>query len=162
MFKNHYGGQYNQLKLEELPLYDDNNRSLFTSNKISTLLHQSRFIVGFLEGELPPELLDQRERSTFVNVSSYADSQAAANSVARLQAEITLNSLYEVIQNSEFDNQTKKDLLDDVDALKKAEKPDEPKLKAFASKLAKKLMTVGEKILCEVIFRLLSQKMGET
>jgi len=161
IFKEHYDEQYKQMELEDLPLYDNHNRSLFTSNKISTLLHQSRFIIGFLEGELPPELLDKRERTTLVNVSSYADSQAAANSVARLQAEITLNSLYEVIKNSEFDDQTKSDLLNDVDDLKGIGKSDESKLKAFATKLAKKLIEVGERISTEVIFRLLSQKIGE-
>ena len=159
--KKHYEEEYNQLELEDLPLYDGEGRMLFTSNKLSTLLHQTLAIIGFLEGELPPGLLASKDRETIVNVSSYADSQAAANSVARLQAQITLDSLYQVIQNTLVDDTIKTELLDDLKDLKGPLEPDQSKLKAFATKFAKKLQEIGENAASEVIYKLLSSKMGE-
>ena len=159
--KKHYEEEYDRLQLEDLPLYDDQGKSLFTSNKLSTLLHQTHAIIGFLEGELPPELLASKDRATIVNVSSYADSQAAAHSVARLQAQITLDSLYQVIQNTEFDDTMKTELLEDLKELKEAPEPNQSKIKAFAKKFAKKLQEIGENVASDVIYKLLSSKMGE-
>ena len=160
-FKKHYEKEYDQLELEDLPLYDEQGKMLFASNKLSTLLHQTIAIVGFLEGELPPGLLASKDRGTIVNVSSYADSQAAANSVARLQAQITLDSLYQVVQDTDFDNTLKTELLEDLKELKDAPEPDRSKLKNFAIKFTKKLQEIGENVASEVIYKLLSSKMGE-
>lgn len=53
-FEDYYPRQYKQLNIEPLPLYDANKTELFTNEKLSTLLHQSEFIVAFLKGSLPP------------------------------------------------------------------------------------------------------------
>ena len=162
VFKEHYAKEYEKLELEDLPLYDDHGQSLFTANKLSTLLHQAQTIIGFLEGELPPELLAQKDGSTIVNVSSQADSQAMANSVAQLQARITLDSLYQVVQDTDFDRQIKDELLRDIKELKESgQEPNQSKLRSFATKFVKKLQEIGENSASEVIYKLLSSKMGE-
>jgi len=162
IFKQYYSEAYAQLDLEDLPLYDDDGKSLFTANKLSTLLHQSQSIVGFLEGELPPELLAPKEKSTVINVSSYADSQAMAKSVARLQAQITFESLYQAVESTEFDNIIKDEILKDIRELKASdEEPNQSKVKSFAKKLFKKLQEIGENVASEVIYKLLSSRMGE-
>ena len=160
-FKKHYTTDYDQLQLEELPLYDDQGKMLFVSNKISTLLHQTQAIIGFLEGELPPTLLDKKERTTIVNVSSHADSQSAASSVAQLQAKITLDSLYQVIQSTEFNDKIKTELLEELKEIEKTPETSGSKIKSFATKLAKKLQEIGENVTAELLYKLISKQMGE-
>lgn len=162
VFKQHYSEEYEQLDLQDLPLYDSEGKSLFTSNKISTLLHQAQAIIGFLEGELPPDLLAPKDISTVINVSSYADSQAMSKSAAQLQAQITFDSLYQVIQSTEFDKQIKDEILKDINDLKESDgEPNQSKVKAFATKLFKKLQEIGENVASEVLYKLLSSKLGE-
>ena len=162
VFKEHYAKEYEKLELEDLPLHDDQGKDLFTANKLSTLLHQTQFIIGFLEGELPPELLARKDGSIIVNVSSQADSQAMANSVAQLQAQITLDSLYQVVQDTDFDKQIKDELLRDIKEIKESgQEHIQSKLMSFATKFAKKLQEIGENVASEVIYKLLSRKMGE-
>ena len=160
-FKKHYQEEYELLELEDLPLYDKQGQIMFNANKLSTLLHQTNAIIGFLEGELPPALLASKDRGTIVNVSSYADSQAAANSVARLQAQIALDSFYQVIQDTDFDDTLKRELIEDLKELKNSPEPDRSKLKNFAIKFANKLQEIGENVASELIYKLLSSKMGE-
>ena len=160
-FKKYYDEKYEQLELEDLPLYDERGQMLFTSHKLSTLLHQTFALIGFLEGELPPELLASKDRGTIVNISSFSESQAAANSVASLQSQVTLDSLYEVIHNTDLDNTIKTELLEDLENMKRDVAPDRSKLKAFAIKFVSKLQEIGENVANEVIYKLLSSKMGE-
>ena len=160
-FKKQYAKEHEMLGLEELKLFGKDGEMLFRADKLSTLLHQTKSIIGFLEGELLPEFVAKRERSTIVNVSSYADSQSASQSVAKVQAEITLNSLYQVIENSGIGEEQKSELLDELKELKKEKNPDQSRLKSFSVKLFKKLIEVGENVASEVIYKLLSSKMGE-
>lgn len=51
--KSDYPTMFEQLQLEELPLYDEEGKERFTVGKLSTLLHQSKSVVAFLEGQLP-------------------------------------------------------------------------------------------------------------
>ena len=160
-FKQQYREEYEKLGFEELNLYGENGEMLFTANKLSTLLHQTKFIIGFLEGELHPDLLAQREKSTIVNVSSFSDAQATARSVAHLQTEITLNALSQAINNTKIEQKIKNELLNDLKELNQLRQPDQSKIKAFSLKLFRKLQEIGENLASEVIYKLLSSKMGE-
>lgn len=51
--KSDYPTAFDQLRLEELPLYDEEGEERFTVGKLSTLLHQSKSVVIFLESQLP-------------------------------------------------------------------------------------------------------------
>lgn len=51
--KSTYPTKCEQLGLEDLPLYDAEGKEQFTVSKLSTLLHQSKSVIAFLEGQLP-------------------------------------------------------------------------------------------------------------
>jgi hypothetical protein len=55
----------------------------------------------------------------------------------------------------------KTELLEDLKELKEAPEPNQSKIKAFAKKFAKKLQEIGENVASDVIYKLLSSKMGE-
>jgi len=50
--KSTYPTRFEQLRLEDIPLYDAEGKEQFTMSKLSTLLHQSQSVVAFLEGLL--------------------------------------------------------------------------------------------------------------
>lgn len=49
-FKSTYPTEFQNLKLEDLPLYDAEGKEQFTADKLSTLLHQSRQVSAVLQG----------------------------------------------------------------------------------------------------------------
>ena len=55
-------------------LYDDNGQELFTANKLSTILHQSQAIIGFLKGQLPIAMIEKPSES-IITISAHAASQ---------------------------------------------------------------------------------------
>jgi len=52
-FRTLFSNEYSKLDLEEIELYGKGGRELFTSDKLSTLLHQSKSALSILESRAP-------------------------------------------------------------------------------------------------------------
>lgn len=158
-FKSHYTSDYDQLNLEEVQLFDDDGKMLFTGDKVSTILHQAQAIVGVIKGMLPPALMINPGGTTIL-VSSQASSQASSKATAEVHFNLIMEGLSQAIQESEIDQESKDSLNSEIDQLKSLPNPDESKLKAFATKFGKKLQEVGENVAIGVIDSWLRNQIG--
>jgi len=158
-FKSSHPEEYSQLGLEEVALYDEQGNELFTRRRLSTILHQAQSVVGVLKGLLPPALIENPGGTTIL-VSSQAASQSSAESTAQVQFTLVMEALAQTIQNSELDQKTKNELINDIDQLKNLSEPDESKIKALSTKLGRKLQEMGENVAIGVIDSLLRSRMG--
>ena len=158
-FKSIFPEEYKKLDLEDLPLYDNQTREMFTANRISTLLHQSQAVVGILKGMLPPKLIENPGGIT-IAVTSQSSSISEAKAFAKIQFTLVLDGLSNTIQASKLNNKSKKELLKELDELKNMSIPDESKIKKFASKFFNKLVEVGEDIAAKVIANFLKSQIG--
>lgn len=156
-FKSSYRKEYEELGLEEITLYDEHGKERFTARKLSTILHQAQAVVGMLKGLLPPQLI-QSPGGTTILVSSQAAAQSSAK--AQLQFTLTMEGLEQAIQESQLDQSSKDELKKDIDELKNLCTPDESKIKAFASKLGRKLQEVGENVAIGLINSWLKSQIG--
>ncbi len=158
-FKSLYLDEYENLGLEELKLYDSEGKYLFTTNKLSTVLHQSQAVIGVLKGHLPPAFIENPGGITIL-VSSQASSQSSAKATAQIQFTLVMEGLGDAIQNSDLDQTTKDELISEIENLKNLQNPDDTKIKAFATKLGKKLQEIGENVAIGVIDRWLKSQIG--
>jgi len=158
-FKSYYPKEFQQLGLEDLPLYDTERKEQFTVNKLSTLLNQSQAVIGVLKGLLPPSLIENPGGIT-IAVSSQAASLSAATASAKVNFTIVLEGLYKAIKQSEIDQKTKDELLKELEDLKNLPHPNESKIKAFGTKLGKKLHEISEKIIIKFIVEFLKSQMS--
>jgi hypothetical protein len=151
-FKSSFPEEYGQLGLEEISLYDAGGREQFTANKLSTVLHQAQAVVGVLKGLLPPALIENPGGTTVV-VSSQAASHSSASSTAQVQFTLVMQGLSRAIQESELDEQTKAELTNDINEMENDPRPNESKIKSFATKFGNKLLEMGQEIAIDVIER---------
>jgi len=158
-FKSSYPKEFQQLGLEDLPLYDAERKEQFTVNKLSTLLHQSQAVIGVLKGLLPPSLIENPGGIT-IAVSSQAASLSAATASAKVNFTIVLEGLYKAIKQSEIDQKTKDELLKELEDLKNLPHPNESKIKAFGTKLGKKLQEISENMFSKIIIEFLKSQMS--
>lgn len=159
-FKSHYPSEFAQLGLEELPLVGAEGKELFTASRLSTLLHQSQAVVGFLKGQLPPRLFET-PGGISIALSSQAGSLATSTASTQVQFAVVLEGLGQAVQESELDEQTKDELLKELEELRGLSEPTESKIKAFATRLVEKLLKVGQDLLIVVLTNWLRSQMPQ-
>jgi hypothetical protein len=157
-FEKDYPEDYNQLNLEELPLYDEAGEAKFTQDKLSTLLHQCQAIVGVLRGSLPPHLLENPGGTSLV-VLSQSYSQSTAQSSSDIKFSLIIENLSQVIKETKLEKKAKEELLADLCELQSPANQNESKIRAIASKLAGKTYKAGIDITSEVITKLILSQM---
>lgn len=154
-FIQHFRDEFKQLGLEELPLFDDNGNMLFTYDKLSTLLHQTQAVMGFLKGILPPNLTIREPRTVIYSISSSGDSTAQASAVAENQVQITIDIFFKIINELDFNQAAKQEILQELNELKKSRKPDVSKLRQLVQKFTDKIYNLGSDKFVDFITKLI-------
>lgn len=159
-FKQHYLNDFNKLGLEELPLFDAQGNMLFTSDKLSTLLHQTQAIIGFLKGLLHPDLYEKDNSIKIFQISSSGDVVAQASSFAENQIQISVDIFLKVINDLDFDPDSKREIIQELNEIKNSREPSASNLSQLAKKISDKFIESGADKLNEFIFKLLVTYMG--
>jgi hypothetical protein len=159
-FKKLFLDDFAQLGLEEIQLFDSMGNALYKTDRLSTLLHQAQAVIGVIKGSLPPAFMENPGGTTIL-VSSQASSQSSAKATAQVQFTLVLEGLSKAIQDSEFSKESKDELIREIEEIKSLSKPDESRLKSFATKLGNKLQEISENVVVEVIHKFLSSQMGQ-
>jgi len=154
-FVEHFRDEFEQLGLEELPLSDDNGNMLFTYDKLSTLLHQTQAVIGILKGMLPPNLTIREPRTVIYSISSSRDSLAQASAVAENQVQITIDIFYKIINEFDFDQTAKQEILQELNEIKKSREPDVSRLRQLVQKFSDKIYALGSDKFVDFITKLL-------
>jgi hypothetical protein len=145
-FKSSFPHDYNQLRLEDISLYGKDGSEQFTAQKLSTLLHQSQAVVGVVKGFLPPALISNPGGTTVV-VSAQAASQSLAHSTSQVQFTLILDGLSQAIQESNLDENSKSELINDIKELENEPLPNESKIISLATKIRSKLIVAIESLI---------------
>jgi len=158
-FKKAYPKELKTLQLEDVELFDDKGKEQFTTNKLSTILHQAQWMVGMLKGFLPPKLVENPGGTTII-VSSQAMAQSTAEATANVQFTLVLEGMADAITKSKLKKSDKDEILKEIEELKNSPAPSESRIKSLAKKLGGKFQEMGENVLAKVIADLLKSQMG--